>query len=596
MLDPRRSTLRGCTAAAAAFVAVLLPSLVAPPASASTGTSLVTLEPLGHSGSGAAGVCLLYRVVPRNGAYEETVTSPGQGAVTVTLTELGDLAQQDVDFCTTGGAGDTWVRAPRYATGQTSAPTTQVYNPGETLTPEEAANPVKARQDAPPSVTSTSPAPGRPDIAAVEPGTSSATPGNNVKSQDKGTIGYDADAGGYVFGVAGLTAGNAQLSGFFDRNGDGEASTGTPSALDPAGDVWAEPVDLRLTAGGAPWSLSAANAARVVEATPKTASVVAGSSSGVPLTAVVRNAEGHPLSGVAPRVAVEEGPNAGEQPTGKGTCGASDAAGRASCTYTAGSPGTDTVVLWVNQGADGATAGRDAGEPFDTVSVRADAPTTTSLPTASASPSSTQAPAPQEAESARSAPSPTDAPPPTREARVCATSTTVQRNVMTAMQSTEVVVQAAPGAAVQLLAYSRPSTTYRVVREGVAASDGRLVFAVRPLTSTRLYAIESGCPASESQVVQVRSALSLGATRVGVRDFVFRGRAVPARTGQLVSLYRTTGTGRHVLSGQARVDGTGTWALRRAFSGTGRFGFLARTGSDLVNAAGTSAVRVVDVR
>lgn len=582
MLVHRLTAPNRGTAAGAACLGLLLPLLAVPPASAAGPASVVTVEPLGHSGTGAAGVCLLFRVVPRDGAYEEAVTTSGQGSVTVTLTELGELAQQDVDFCAVGGRGDDFSRAPRYAAGHETASTTQLYNPGETRTPEEPSNPVKARQDVAPAVTTTNPA-GRPDVAAVE-ASSSPTPANNVRSTDSGTVGFDGDAGGFVFGVVGLIEGSARLSAFFDRDGDGTADTAAPTPLEPGGDVHAEDVTVQFSPGGAPWSLTAANAARTVEATAPTAPVVTGSQSGAPLSAVVRNVEGHPLAGVVPKLAAEDGPNAGSSPTWSGSCGATDSSGRASCSYASSAAGTDTVALWVNQTVTGASAGRDPGEPYDTVTVHSEA-AADPMPTASAT-------------AAGASPSPTadSAPSPTPAARQCATSLTVAHAVMTATQETRVIVSSGPGQVVRLLAYSRPSTTYRVVREGTTGSDGRVAFTLRPLTNTRLYASEQDCQASASQVVQVRSALSLDSTRVGVRDVVFRGRAVPVRTGQLVSLYRVTQAGRQVLTAQARVQGSGAWSLRRVFSGTGRFGFVARTGGDMVNAAGTSPVRVVDIR
>jgi hypothetical protein len=62
----------------------------------------------------------------------------------------------------------------------------------------------------------------------------------------------------------------------------------------------------------------------------------------------------------------------------------------------------------------------------------------------------------------------------------------------------------------------------------------------------------------------------------------------------VVSLYRITSDGREVLTGQARADAQdGTWQLARTFSGSGRFGFVARTGQDLQNAPGRSGTRSV---
>ena len=81
--------------------------------------------------------------------------------------------------------------------------------------------------------------------------------------------------------------------------------------------------------------------------------------------------------------------------------------------------------------------------------------------------------------------------------------------------------------------------------------------------------------------------------RNGVRDYTFTGDSLPARPGGLiVSLYRVTDNGRQVLTAQTRADArTGDWRIDRRFTGTGRFGFVVRTGQDLQNAPGTSNVR-----
>ena len=62
--------------------------------------------------------------------------------------------------------------------------------------------------------------------------------------------------------------------------------------------------------------------------------------------------------------------------------------------------------------------------------------------------------------------------------------------------------------------------------------------------------------------------------------------------GLVVSLYRVTAHGRQVLTAQTRADRTtGAWSIGRRFVGSGRFGFVVRTGQDLVSAPGASAVR-----
>lgn len=573
----RTMTARFGAAAATACLGLLLPALVAAPASAAGPTARVAFEPLGHSGKGAAGVCLLYRMVPRDAAFEESVTQPGQAFANVTLTEKADQEKQDVDFCTVEGKGDVFKRAPRYynsGTGESGTPL--YYNPGWTLTPEEAGNPDKARQDVPPA-TSSAPV-GKPDTASSKASTASAG-AHNALGVDQAIVGYDPEAGGFVFGVVSSMEGLATISGYLDHNGDGFKSLEVEGAI-PA-DLDAQPTDVAFTAGGPPYSLAAADAVRAVVANPKSVNAVAGDASGASLFATVTNAEGQPVAGVRPRLAAEGGPNAaGTTPTWTGSCAASDSTGRSACSYSGQLPGTDRVAVYVNQ-TSGSTADRDASEPFDVVEVTLQRTTTVG---------SSPSPKPTATSAATTGPSSTPTPQCT-PARV-----TVEQSIITATSEVRVLVRATPNSVVRLLAYSRPSTTYRVVREGTTSSEGATLFALRPFTNTRLLAQEAGCAASESQVVQVRSALSLSASRLGTRDYSFRGRAFPTRPGQLVSLYRISSSGGQVLAGQARVDDSGVWALRKTFGGTGRFAFVARTGADAVNAAGTSPARAVDIR
>jgi len=171
---------------------------------------------------------------------------------------------------------------------------------------------------------------------------------------------------------------------------------------------------------------------------------------------------------------------------------------------------------------------------------------------------------------------------------------------ITATGQAQVTVRGAPGAAVDLLAYTRPSIVYRVVRTAPTDADGFARFTVRPPANTRLVArSHEGCfgpPLAEnvsSVVLNVRTALTITAHRNGTRDVTFAGDSLPARLGGLiVSLYRVTNDGREVLTSQARADAIdGQWSVRRRFTGSGRFGFLARTGQDLQNAPGASNVR-----
>ena len=152
-----------------------------------------------------------------------------------------------------------------------------------------------------------------------------------------------------------------------------------------------------------------------------------------------------------------------------------------------------------------------------------------------------------------------------------------------------VTVTGRPGAIIELQAYSRPNTTYGVVRRGTIGEDGRIVFRVTPGTNTRLFAQVTGAPESMSRsvVINVRTALSLTVVRNGSLDYTFQGRILPRRAGQLITLYRVD-QGREIITKQIRTDGTGTYRIRRVFTGQGTFGFLTRTGQTLTNAAGVS--------
>ena len=177
----------------------------------------------------------------------------------------------------------------------------------------------------------------------------------------------------------------------------------------------------------------------------------------------------------------------------------------------------------------------------------------------------------------------------------CAVPTTLTLDRTTVVATGEAVatVRGAAGTVVDVFAYTRPSTQYRLVRTGTLASDGTVRFSLRPPANTRLYVQRRGCGASPSVVLDVATALTLAVDRVGPRQYLFSGDSLPARPGGLVvSLYRTTSDGREVLTAQTRADEQdGTWRLLRTFSGSGRFGFVARTGQDLQNAPGRSGVR-----
>ncbi|MDT7572611.1 MAG: hypothetical protein QOE05_2785 [Actinomycetota bacterium] len=165
-------------------------------------------------------------------------------------------------------------------------------------------------------------------------------------------------------------------------------------------------------------------------------------------------------------------------------------------------------------------------------------------------------------------------------------------------QEASVTIHGSPNTRVHLLAYSRPSTTYRDVRDSITNTNGDVTFRVTPGGNTRLYATYGRADKSTdsgSHVIQVHTTLSLSATRTAVRTYDFHGRNLPRRAGQLITLYRLDGNGREVRTAIVRTDTTGTWHLSRTFTGGGTFPFFVRTSTNMDNASGRSDNAVVDV-
>ncbi|MCW2606328.1 MAG: 5-nucleotidase protein [Frankiales bacterium] len=138
---------------------------------------------------------------------------------------------------------------------------------------------------------------------------------------------------------------------------------------------------------------------------------------------------------------------------------------------------------------------------------------------------------------------------------------------------------------VRVYAYTRPSAEYRLVRE----SSTETAFTLRPPGNTRLYVTGTNCDEG-TRVITVRNGVSINARRDAPRVYTFSGTVLPRQAGTPVSLYRVA-DGRSVLTAQARTGADGVWRVTRRFTGSGEFGFVARTANSLQNAAGASRVR-----
>jgi hypothetical protein len=150
--------------------------------------------------------------------------------------------------------------------------------------------------------------------------------------------------------------------------------------------------------------------------------------------------------------------------------------------------------------------------------------------------------------------------------------------------------QGMPGAQLELWAYSRPSTTYRLVRTGTVDAAGTWTTTVRPATNTRLYVrtrTTGGWLSSATRAVQIRVNVSLrvsAPTSTGRRTF--SGTAGPALAGRLVSIYRTGASGPRLFL-QVRTTSTGAFTAS-ALTPRGWAVYDARAAATDRNAAGTS--------
>ena len=198
-------------------------------------------------------------------------------------------------------------------------------------------------------------------------------------------------------------------------------------------------------------------------------------------------------------------------------------------------------------------------------------------PPAPAPPVVTPSPTPSATPSPTVPPSPTASPTPSATATVSPTPATPLAPLSLSVAEetivpTETGVLTARGAAnrnVELLAYSQPDTTYAVVRRAPLGADGTVQFRILPGANTRLYVRYAGVEGADSPSVvqQVATSLSLGAVRNGSLDYTFSGRVLPRRAGQLITLYRIDEVRGEVITSQVRTDRTGTWRVRRTFTG-----------------------------
>jgi uncharacterized repeat protein (TIGR01451 family) len=173
---------------------------------------------------------------------------------------------------------------------------------------------------------------------------------------------------------------------------------------------------------------------------------------------------------------------------------------------------------------------------------------------------------------------------------------TLSRSLIDAGKSVVVSGTARPGATVTLFAYSRPSTTYKVIRTGTATAAGTYAFTIAPTTSTRLYASTID-GASPSAAVLVRTVVSLTAGATSGCGLRARGTVYPHRAGIPVNIEYRLPTGRFRLAMRTTTAANGSYSVARSFTACGTtLVWRATTAQSLVNMAGVSPLRSVTLR
>ena len=177
---------------------------------------------------------------------------------------------------------------------------------------------------------------------------------------------------------------------------------------------------------------------------------------------------------------------------------------------------------------------------------------------------------------------------------------------------------ATPGSTIELQGYSQnhfltanfDNDPTPVDRTAVADANGTATFNdIRPASNTRLRARVAGCTylggISATDVINVRTQLTLQVARNGARKYTFSGVSIPAREGGLiVGLYRISG-GTETLIGQARAAAynannpsqPAAYSLTLTFPASyGSSGvFVVKTGQDAQNAPGRSNNRTLSI-
>ena len=150
---------------------------------------------------------------------------------------------------------------------------------------------------------------------------------------------------------------------------------------------------------------------------------------------------------------------------------------------------------------------------------------------------------------------------------------------------------ARPGATVTLLGYSRPSTTYQVLRSGIADDTGQWSFTLAPTTNSRMFS-RSVDGSSPSAVVLVRSVVSMTPLAGPGCTLVAKGSVYPHRSRVRVDVQYRAADGRWTTAMSVATGTGGLYSIGRAFSACGStLVWRAVTRTTVVNTAAVSPTR-----
>ena len=120
-----------------------------------------------------------------------------------------------------------------------------------------------------------------------------------------------------------------------------------------------------------------------------------------------------------------------------------------------------------------------------------------------------------------------------------------------------------PLALVNVYGYTRPSTTYVKLGAVRASADGVYSFTSKVVANSRFYVVVPRLGRSAIVAQNVRSVISMTASRTSADTYVFSGRVSPVHAGQRVTVFYRTAAGGKAMLVRTQVDRFGRYRVSR---------------------------------